>query len=235
MAFISDTYAKQLQRNNSGERVKYLQALLGITADGLYGKKTAAAVAAFQKKNSINADGIVNFQTATALCAEKGGEVDNLLYSGLISPMKLPIEISGGKYGMCEKFGNPWVSGFKQAYIVGITLPGSIFYSGKPVTFSGHMFMLQPLMAVAEEMTNHDLKLQSFDGCWNVRMIRGSSTKWSVHSWAAAIDVDAARNPLGAKPVLDKKIVEIFEKHGFFWGGRWKRPDGMHFQIVKNY
>ncbi|MCP4393977.1 MAG: M15 family metallopeptidase [Alphaproteobacteria bacterium] len=33
---------------------------------------------------------------------------------------------------------------------------------------------------------------------------------------------------MGEKPTIPKKIIQIFEKRGFIWGGDWKRPDGMH-------
>lgn len=54
----------------------------------------------------------------------------------------------------------------------------------------------------------------------------------SHHSWGIAIDVNVKDNPYGAKPKMDRRIVKIFEKNGFEWGGRWKTPDGMHFELV---
>lgn len=76
--------------------------------------------------------------------------------------------------------------------------------------------------------------LEDFGGCYNWRTARGL-TKLSTHAWGIAIDVAVGRNPLGARPTLDGRIVAIFEDHGFQWGGRWSRPDGMHFQAVTGY
>jgi hypothetical protein len=30
---------------------------------------------------------------------------------------------------------------------------------------------------------------------------------------------------------MDPRIVEIFDRWGFVWGGRWSTPDGMHFEL----
>lgn len=78
----------------------------------------------------------------------------------------------------------------------------------------------------------HKDELHSWDGCFNIREQRGS-TQTSLHSWAIAIDLNAAENPLGKPPVLSDGFVKCFTDAGFDWGGNWKRKDGMHFQLSK--
>lgn len=93
-------------------------------------------------------------------------------------------------------------------------------------------------------------ELKTWDGCWNHRAVRGYEKKYanamakgnttlaitylSIHSWALAIDLNAAENGLGKKPRLSEGFVKCFTDVGFDWGGSWvNRPDGMHFQISK--
>jgi len=92
-------------------------------------------------------------------------------------------------------------------------------------------------------------ELKTWDGCWNYRPIRGYEKKYaalmkagkieeaikllSIHSWAGAIDVNAAENGLGVIPKLSAGFVKCFTDAGFDWGGNFKRPDGMHFQLAK--
>lgn len=67
----------------------------------------------------------------------------------------------------------------------------------------------------------------------------------SSHSFGIAIDINSsysnywlwdlqrAKLPMSAltyKNRVPKRIVEIFEKEGFFWGGRWYYYDTMHFE-----
>lgn len=76
----------------------------------------------------------------------------------------------------------------------------------------------------------HVSELKTWDGCFNIRQKRGSSSA-SLHSWGVAIDVNAAWNRMGQKPSLSPGFVKCFTDAGLDWGGEWAVPDGMHFQL----
>ena len=54
----------------------------------------------------------------------------------------------------------------------------------------------------------------------------------SRHSWGQPIDINTSTNCQGCVPVMDCRIVSIFRKHNFAWGGNFLTPDGMHFEWV---
>lgn len=73
-------------------------------------------------------------------------------------------------------------------------------------------------------------ELKTWDGCFNIRKMRGGNLP-SLHSWGIAIDVNAFENGLHQKPKLSPEFVKCFTDNGFDWGGTWGRKDGMHFQL----
>ena len=75
-------------------------------------------------------------------------------------------------------------------------------------------------------------ELKTWDGVFIIRSKRGFKTM-SLHSWALAFDINQETNRLGATPTLSQKLVKAVTDAGFDWGGSWKRPDGMHFQLSK--
>jgi len=63
----------------------------------------------------------------------------------------------------------------------------------------------------------------------------------SMHAWGVAIDLNVAfsdywlwQRRAGGVPEyrnrMPLEIVEVFERHGFIWGGRWAHYDTMHFE-----
>jgi hypothetical protein len=76
--------------------------------------------------------------------------------------------------------------------------------------------------------------LTTYDGGYTWRLQRGGP-RLSMHGYGAALDFDAPWNKLGQKPKMDRRIVRVFEDHGWTWGGRWRRRDGMHFQFGRGY
>jgi hypothetical protein len=74
-------------------------------------------------------------------------------------------------------------------------------------------------------------EIHTYSGCYAARTVARSPTAPpSYHSYGAAIDINAPENPFGSAPTMDARIVRIFERWGFIWGGRFLIPDGMHFE-----
>lgn len=108
-----------------------------------------------------------------------------------------------------------------------------------------HKLIADNLRAVFDDILSHyglpeiqRLGIDLFGGCVNVRLMRGSKTKWSRHSWGVAIDLDPSRNQLKenhttarfARPEY-KPMIDIFYKHGFIGLGPEQDRDWMHFEV----
>jgi hypothetical protein len=75
--------------------------------------------------------------------------------------------------------------------------------------------------------------VRSYDGCYSPRMQVGNAYALSRHAYGIAVDLNAGANPYGATPKQDPRLIEVMERWGFTWGGRWLVPDGMHFEFVR--
>jgi hypothetical protein len=108
-----------------------------------------------------------------------------------------------------------------------------------------HKLAAEPFKAVFSDLLAHyglpelqRLGIDLFGGCVNVRLMRGSKTKWSRHSWGIAVDLSPVENGLRvkwkdsqfAKPEY-QFMVDTFYKHGFFSYGKERNFDAMHFEL----
>jgi hypothetical protein len=92
---------------------------------------------------------------------------------------------------------------------------------------------LPPLVHALREIQREGLGglIRSTAGCFNARTVaRDPTAPPSDHAYGAAIDINAPENPYGATPTMDDRIVAIFDRWGFRWGGDFLIPDGMHFE-----
>lgn len=101
-----------------------------------------------------------------------------------------------------------------------------------------HRMMIPQLQAALSEIQAAGLyghfEKDQFGGCYVPRHIDWNPSRpLSMHAWGLAIDFNTRDNWLGQTPMMDMRIVSIFEKWGFDWGGRWSRPDGMHFELAR--
>ena len=72
-------------------------------------------------------------------------------------------------------------------------------------------------------------------GTFNCRVVKDTGVR-SAHAWGIAIDLNTKFSDywLWSKGAyrnrMPNEIVEIFERHGFIWGGKWGHFDTMHFE-----
>ena len=82
------------------------------------------------------------------------------------------------------------------------------------------------------------LGLDQYGGCLNIRLQRGSKTKWSTHSWGIAFDFDTDNNKLRmtwkearfSKPEYIEWIKFWYEEGATNLGAEFNY-DSMHFQF----
>ena len=147
-------------------------------------------------------------------------------------------------------YGNPMVDqlAFEKSFMTWFDIPSIInnHVPALPNKLYCHKELVLPLTNVLTDLIKSSWlygQIKTYDGCFNVRYVRGSRTVVSVHSFGLAIDLNASQNPLGLstdeallrglKP-FDKMFFEVWRSHGFTCGIDFKRPDGMHFQYTKN-
>lgn len=128
------------------------------------------------------------------------------------------------------KYGNP----SKEHNMIIWTIPDELRIDHVPKKIYCNKDLIHPLSQSFENLkeTGYDKELKTWDGCFNIRKKRGSKST-SLHSWGIAIDLNSAWNGFGKTPTLSPEFVKCFTDAGFDWGGYWKKPDGMHFQLAK--
>ncbi len=117
---------------------------------------------------------------------------------------------------------------------------------GKTVRVTAVNGVAEGLRRVSEDLERElpdDLQtlVATTAGVFVWRNVRGTQRR-SPHSYAIAIDVGVARSDYWDwnkpdangdyryKNRFPLEVVEIFERHGFVWGGKWYHFDTMHFE-----
>jgi hypothetical protein len=123
----------------------------------------------------------------------------------------------------------------------------TVSFCGKRVMFNAQNRAAKELESIGGELAvllKKKPHLRKFvfplGGTFNPRNIAGTERP-SAHSYGIAIDLNPKQGaywrwsklshyPLKLATRYPYDIVEIFEKHGFIWGGKWYHYDLMHFE-----
>lgn len=257
-----------LRLGKSGKKVeRWQQFLLGLglyegVVDGHFGDELAEATRRFQQLRGLKIDGIAGNRTlgtAMTLGLQLVDESEDASEEGPNWPPPpahlQPLDDAGrgAAFGQFEFEPAPHPKNPEGIRILGtwakdnlrtVIVPQLRGVIGAPsdgrVTFhAAGLDQLQKLFAAWDQAGLLGL-VRSWAGSYNPRFIRGSRSRLSNHAWATAFDINAAWNPLGARPATIgdrgsvRKLVPLANEHGFFWGGHFgSRPDGMHFELAK--
>ena len=120
-----------------------------------------------------------------------------------------------------------------RAWVASNIVTGSVPILG---TVTCHRLMFPQLQAALTEVSNaglaQEVRSSDYGGCFVPRFIdRDPGKPLSMHAFGLAVDLNTTTNQLGSRGDMDPRVVEIFDKWGFVWGGRWSRPDPMHFEL----
>jgi hypothetical protein len=86
------------------------------------------------------------------------------------------------------------------------------------------------LTEVAESGLSSAIHPGEYGGCFYPRFIAGTH-QLSLHAFGIALDLNVPGNQRGTTGEIDRRVVAIFEKWGFTWGGTWHYTDPMHFEL----
>lgn len=113
---------------------------------------------------------------------------------------------------------------------------------GRPIEFTAVNHAAEALAAVSAEidaLPDHERRAAyPIAGTYDCRSVADAGQP-SMHAYGAAIDLNLAYSNYwmweknrAARSVnrMPRSIVEIFERHGFVWGGKWRHFDTMHFE-----
>lgn len=255
----SSTTLRTLHQGDKGGDVKRLQQFLAgrgfaIVADGQFGSLTTAAVIDYQRKKGLTADGWVGRQTMLALITDGLDIITDRSEGSDWPPVPdtlTPITSNERRQALFGRFayrpapepGNPEaiqiIDDWDTRHIVRVQIPA--LRHRHPGAIPLHVAVVDDFQAFFAAIEREGLikHIETFDGSWCPRFIRGSRQTLSAHAWGTAIDLNADTNGLGCTPAARgtlaslREIAALAPEFRIFWGGWFKqRKDGMHFEHV---
>ena len=221
--------------------------------DGISGPKTKKAIGCFQKLYGLPQSNRITNDTLAAMFHPKGmvnrdiPHCPERRYAGPLAGIPAQDEVEGfygekGKNQVKLKLPYPMV----LAWDTSVTIN----------RFSCHKKVSERLGSIFEKTLDEygidgirKMRLDQFGGCLNVRRMRGGS-RYSMHSWGIAVDIDPAHNQIWKKAIRSSAEIQSagilpslsFQEYDPFWKfveeagavslGKHTNFDWMHFQFA---
>jgi hypothetical protein len=141
-------------------------------------------------------------------------------------------------YGNCKENGGDVTGNMEDV----VWLPQNWGKTLRVTRVNGVADALRRVSAELDRLPKRFMKyLRPSAGTYHCRTIAGTE-RFSVHAYGAAVDINAKYGDywrwsspkpgevLAHRNRIPWDIVEIFERHGFIWGGKWYHYDTLHFE-----
>ncbi len=225
-------------------------------ADGDCGASTIGAITDFQSDFLRKPDGVVDPGGTTwrHLAARYDGKAvtpppqgDNILKPvprPAASAINQGLTAVGNAY-VLGKLGEPLVGGGYNTLCQMPTNPklrrNLVLDSVGPFRVTGLVPAVLSLKGVMADIAKEQPAVYAGLGSAGMlccRLVRGSATAISNHSWGTAIDLtlNGVLDAYGDDKVQHglTLIAPIFNRHGWYWGAVFRKEDGMHFEASRD-
>lgn len=224
------------------------------SADGVCGARTVAAIVEFQANFLRKPDGVVDpggntwrnlsasFSGATVSPSTAAGSITRTVPRPAAATINAGLSSVGNDY-MLSKLGAPLAGGYSTLCHTP-TDPrlrrNLVTDTVGPFRVTGLVPAVLSLKAVMADIASAQPAVYRGLGSAGMlccRLVRGSTTAISNHSWGTAIDLtlNGVLDAYGDDKVQYglTLIAPIFNRHGWFWGAAFRKEDGMHFEAGK--
>jgi hypothetical protein len=221
------------------------------SADGVCGDSTVAAIVEFQSGFLRMPDGVVDpggntwrhlsasFSGITTEAPSAADSITRPVPRPAAGSINVGLTAAGNDY-MLQKLGAPLAGGYTAL----CQMPtherlrrNLVTDTVGPFRVTGLLPAVLSLKAVMADIASEQPAVHGALGTAGMlccRLVRGSTTSISNHSWGTAID-------LTLNGTLDVRgdgnvqfgltlIAPIFNRHGWYWGAAFGTEDGMHFE-----
>ena len=107
-----------------------------------------------------------------------------------------------------------------------------------PFRVTGHKAAIADLKQIFQEVKAENPELYALLSCAGMlcaRLVRGSNTSWSNHSFGFAIDIkiggELDERGDGKVQAGLLELYKYFHRHGWYWGAEYPTEDGMHWEM----
>jgi hypothetical protein len=226
--------------------------------NGTFEEETEEATEAFQRQQGLLDDGVAGNRTLGQAMRLGFALVDDAGSANSAESPPRPAFPPLGANGRADKFGaypfvpapvpgNPEAiqitSAWVQENIVVVQIPQLVGIKGAPSSgkVQFHRLVAPKVVELFAAWESAGLMgtVLTWGGSFVPRFIRGSKTVLSSHAHGSAFDINAAWNGLGVVPARlgakgsVRQLVAAANAVGFYWGGHFSRPDGMHFELAE--